>query len=208
MFLADWPGGSWQDTVRLIVAVGIAYVVVLWFAVAIWAYRDIKSRTNDVTSQAIAALLVLLFNVLGLLLYLVLRPQQTLSENYERSLEAEALLHELEDQRLCPACKRRVEDDYVICPYCRVELRDLCSQCGKALSLSWSACPYCGKQRPSTSRPPVAKPPPLAKVSPASGAQASSETQQGSTPEAQPGRRPRGAPTPESAGPAKSEPLL
>jgi hypothetical protein len=208
MFLADWPGGSWQDTVRLIVAVGIAYIVVLWFAVAIWAYRDIKSRTNDVTSQAIAGLLVLVFNVLGLLLYLILRPQQTLGENYERSLEAEALLHELEDQRLCPSCRRRVEDDYVICPYCRVELREPCPQCGKALSLAWSACPYCGRQRPSASRPPAAKAAPVTKPAPVGGAEASAETRSQSTPEAQPGHRPRAAPTPESAGPAKSEPLL
>ena len=45
-----------------------------------------------------AFLLVLVFSVLGLIIYLILRPRETLAEAYARSLEEEALLQELEEQ--------------------------------------------------------------------------------------------------------------
>lgn len=208
MVLAGWPGGSWQDTVRLIAAVGIAYVAVLWLAAAVWAYRDIKSRTHDVVSQGMAVLLVGLFNLPGLLLYLILRPQETLAESYERSLEAESLLHELEDQRLCPSCRRRVEEDYLICPYCRVGLREPCSRCGRALSLAWSACPYCGAtDRAAVPARSAAEAPVFMRPPQETGAEVSPQAQTTSPPEVRPRRRAAGAPTPGAAGPAKSEPL-
>jgi RNA polymerase subunit RPABC4/transcription elongation factor Spt4 len=154
-----------------------------------------------------AVLLVVLFNILGLVLYLILRPQQTLAESYERSLEAETLLHELEDQRLCPSCRRRVEEDFVICPYCRVGLREHCSQCGKALSLTWTACPYCGTDRTAAAARVGAKIPAFARPPRETGAEVSPEPESESR--TQPRFRPRatGTPTPGAAGPANTEPL-
>lgn len=207
MILADWPGGSWQDTVRLVAAVGVAYVAVLWLAAGVWVYRDVKARTNDGASQAIAVILVILFNLPGLLLYLILRPQETLAETYERSLEADALVHELEDQRLCPSCRRRVEEDYVICPYCRAPLREPCTHCGRALSLAWSACPYCGRDRAPASARPSQELPAFARVPTESGAGASPRGQSGRPAQARPRRRAAGTPTPRPAGPAESEPF-
>jgi RNA polymerase subunit RPABC4/transcription elongation factor Spt4 len=207
MVLAGWPGGAWQDTVRLIVAVGIAYAAVLWLAVGVWAYRDIKSRTHDAASQGMAVMLVVLFNILGLVLYLILRPEQTLAESYERSLEAETLLHELEDHHLCPSCRRRVEEDFIICPYCRVGLREHCSKCGKALSVAWLACPYCGSERAAAAVRLGAKLPAFARPPRESGAEVSTEP--ASAPRSRSQLRPRaaGTPTPGPAGPANTEPL-
>jgi RNA polymerase subunit RPABC4/transcription elongation factor Spt4 len=145
--LVGWPGGSWQDTVRLVGIVLGAYGGVLWLSAIVWTYRDIRERTRDSVSQTVAVLLVLLFNVAGLLLYFILRPQQTLTEAYERSLEAEALLQELQEQQACPTCRRRVEPDFIVCPYCRTALRDRCANCGRALKFAWSACPFCGSER-------------------------------------------------------------
>jgi RNA polymerase subunit RPABC4/transcription elongation factor Spt4 len=67
---------------------------------------------------------------------------------YERSLEEEALLQELEDQKACPTCKRRVQDDYLICPSCRTQLKESCRSCSRPLSYAWLACPYCGLEKP------------------------------------------------------------
>lgn len=139
---------SWQDWARLGIAVAVAYTAVLWLSLVYWAYRDARSRTNDVVSQAVAVILVLVFSVLGLFIYLILRPKETLTEAYERSLEAEAILHDLEHADVCPSCRRRVQDDYLLCPYCRTALREACSQCNRPLSLGWVACPYCGADRP------------------------------------------------------------
>jgi RNA polymerase subunit RPABC4/transcription elongation factor Spt4 len=158
--LAAWPGGSWQDTVWLVVALLVAYCVVFWLSILAWVYRDIKSRTNDTVSHLVSVALALVFNLPGLFLYLILRPQDTLSEAYERSLESEAMLQELERLETCPSCRRRIEPDYLLCPYCRTRLRQPCSQCARALSFGWVTCPYCGADRVplatvETARPPV-----------------------------------------------------
>jgi RNA polymerase subunit RPABC4/transcription elongation factor Spt4 len=145
--LAAWPGGSWQDTVWLVVALVVAYCVVVWLSALAWVYRDVRNRTNDTVSQYVSVLLVLIFNLPGLFLYLVLRPQETMTEAYERTLETEAMLQELERVGTCPSCRRRIEEDYLLCPYCRTSLRKPCAQCGRALSFGWVACPYCGADR-------------------------------------------------------------
>jgi len=134
--------------VALVAAVLIAYAVILWLGTIVWAYRDIRERTRDGWSQTVAVLLVLLFNIPGLVLYLILRPRDTLAEAYERRLEAEALLRDLPETRSCPTCLRAVREDYLLCPFCRTKLREVCSGCGRTLDLLWSACPYCGAQGP------------------------------------------------------------
>ena len=166
--LAAWPGGSWQDTMWLIVALGVAYCLVLWLSALAWIYRDVKSRTNDHVSQVVSVLLVLIFNLPGLFLYFILRPQETMTEAYERSLETEAMMQELERLGTCPSCRRRIEDEYLLCPYCRTSLRRPCNQCGRALSFGWVACPYCGADRIPSATTQAAQPQTQA-ASPAEG---------------------------------------
>src|SRR5947209_12550810 len=90
-FAVSWPGGSWQDTVKLVGALLATYLVVLWVAGLIWVYRDIRDRSRDPFYHAVAVFVVLVFNLPGLWLYLILRPKVTLAEAYERTLEEEAL---------------------------------------------------------------------------------------------------------------------
>jgi RNA polymerase subunit RPABC4/transcription elongation factor Spt4 len=141
--------GAWQD-LATVAAIGfIAYLLVLWVAALVWTYRDIVSRTSDTVTQTIALVLVLIFNIPGLLVYLVLRPKDTLMDAYDRQLEAEALLHEIQEQATCPRCRRKIDQDFVACPYCRTALRTPCESCGRPMASSWVLCPYCGKERPS-----------------------------------------------------------
>ncbi len=135
---------SWESLVILIAGIFIAYAVVLWLGIIVWTYRDIRERTRDSASQALALGLVVLFNIPGLFLYLVLRPHETLSEAYERRLEAEALKQELADQRRsCPRCQRAARDEYLVCPYCATALQEPCSSCDRPLQPGWVACPFC-----------------------------------------------------------------
>lgn len=122
-----------------------AYAVLFLIAITIWAFRDIRSRTRDVLAQILATLLVLVFNIPGLVLYFVLRPRETLAEAYEHALSQEALLQDIEERYICPGCKRKVDGDFVLCPYCHKELRKKCPSCGHVMSLNWEICPYCGK---------------------------------------------------------------
>ncbi len=138
---------NWEDLIRIIAAVAGSYWAILWLSAVVWTYRDIRERSTDTVSQMVAVVLVLIFNIPGLILYLILRPHETLTEAYERSLEAEAILHEMGELRACPSCYKWIEPDFLLCPHCRTRLREPCLKCGKPLSLSWVACPYCGSER-------------------------------------------------------------
>lgn len=131
---------------QFFLACGGAYTAALYFASIVWTYRDITSRTRDIFTIALSLVLVVALPFIGILLFLVLRPRETLSEAYERSLEEEYLLQDIEDSEMCPSCKRRVSPDYLFCPHCRTKLRDECENCGRPISVRWAACPYCGKQ--------------------------------------------------------------
>lgn len=149
MQLVSWPGGSWEATVKYTVAVLAIYLAAIWLTLVFWTYRDIRQRSRDPIVQMVAVLLVLVFFLPGHWIYLILRPRYTLTELYERSLEEEALLQELEDQKACPTCKRRVHDEFLICPSCRTQLKEPCRSCSKPLSYAWLACPFCGLEKPA-----------------------------------------------------------
>ena len=129
-----------------------AFIAALWVALVIWTYRDIRSRARDPLVQILSALLVAVLNLPGVLVYLILRPQRTLEEEYQRTLEEEALLQALEDLPLCPGCERRVKDDWQVCPNCHTKLKKPCNECGKLMELPWNICPYCGTPAPGVRR--------------------------------------------------------
>jgi RNA polymerase subunit RPABC4/transcription elongation factor Spt4 len=153
-----------QPFVVLFVALTAAFFTALWVSAVIWAFRDIRSRTRDVFAQILATLLVLIFFPLfplpGLILYVILRPRETLAEVYERTLEEEALLQGIEERLACPTCNRRIEEDYVVCPSCHTRLKKSCVSCGRQLHLNWSICAYCGAAQ-TTATVPVLQPQPV-----------------------------------------------
>ncbi len=128
---------------QLIVTVGAALLAAFWLALAIWTFRDISARTRDPIAILLATLLTLIFGPVGVLLYLLLRPKETLAERYDRALEEEALLREVEELNLCPGCRRPVKEDWQLCPYCHTPLRRPCPECGRLVDLNWDICPYC-----------------------------------------------------------------
>lgn len=138
---------NWENVATLAATVAGAYVLVLWIGIIAWTYRDIRDRTRDTAFQIVAVLLVLMFNIPGWVIYMILRPSETLAEAYARSLEEEALLQELEEQGICPSCKRYVSADFVICPHCRTKLKEPCANCGRPLNFNWMVCPYCMTQK-------------------------------------------------------------
>lgn len=146
-----FEGLEWlQNLIGWVLAVIGFYVVFLWFCLVFWTFRDIQARTRDILLQVLATLLVLLFNLPGLLLYIVLRPPETLAEAYARSLQEESLMRDIEERHACPQCKRRTEPDFLFCPVCRTELKQLCVHCQRVLQPGWQLCPYCGQERERT----------------------------------------------------------
>jgi hypothetical protein len=128
---------------QFLLAVGIAYLIALWFALVAWTFRDIEARSRSVFTQVFSTLLVVLFFIPGLLLYLILRPKETLDQAFQRALEEEYLLQDLDDLPLCRGCQRAVDPEFVLCPHCQTRLRAPCPACSRLIDLRWSVCPFC-----------------------------------------------------------------
>jgi len=135
----------------LILAFGGAFFVALWLSLVIWTFRDARARSRDVFAILLGTLMVVIFGPLGLLLYFLLRPRETLADLYQRSLEEEALLQDLEERLVCPGCRRKIAADWQVCPDCHVILKKRCLHCGQLLHLRWDLCPYCMTPAPEVS---------------------------------------------------------
>ena len=65
----------------------------LWLGLVIWTFRDIRSRSRDIFAQILATLVVAILNLPGLLIYMMVRPRETLAglqlgSGYETDPEA------------------------------------------------------------------------------------------------------------------------
>ena len=137
-----------SNLLLVLTAFGGAFLAALWISLVVWTYRDIRARARDPLVQTLAALLAAVLNLPGVLVYLILRPPRTLEEEYQRTLEEEALLQALEDLPLCPGCERRVKDEWQVCPNCHTKLKKTCHNCSKLMELAWNICPFCGTPAP------------------------------------------------------------
>ncbi len=138
----------------ILIATGFAaaFAAALWLSLIIWTYRDIRRRARDPLVRILAVLVVAILFLPGVLVYLILRPPRTQEEEFQQTLEEEALLASIEESSLCPGCGRRVQEDWVACPSCYTRLKKPCHQCGKAIELAWNLCPYCGTPAPGMRR--------------------------------------------------------
>jgi RNA polymerase subunit RPABC4/transcription elongation factor Spt4 len=141
-----------SNLVLIAVGFGAAFLSALWLSLIIWTYRDIRRRARDPLARILAVLVVAVLFLPGVLVYLILRPQRTLEEEFQQTLEEEALLQSIEDNTVCPGCGRRIREDWVACPSCHTRLKKPCHQCGRLMELPWNLCPYCGTPAPGMRR--------------------------------------------------------
>ena len=146
--------GAISGYVGAMIGCAVTFFVIFWLSTVMWTFRDVRARTQDFLSQILATVLAAIFPIAGLLIYMILRPRQTLAEIYERQLEEESLLAEMTERQTCNNCHARVESDFQICPSCGQKLKRSCPKCERLLELRWMFCPYCATSLGSTSLPP------------------------------------------------------
>jgi len=90
-----------SETFSFISILFILYIAGLWLSLIIWVTRDVMYRSHNIAFQVFAILLNIFLPILGLLIYLILRPEKTLLEVYHeeltyrvRELESHLLLME------------------------------------------------------------------------------------------------------------------
>jgi hypothetical protein len=167
-----WEGFLENPIVQLASQLIVIYVVLLWLGTAYWAFRDMQARTENPILPYFAAALIIFFTpllfVFAVVLYLIVRPRETLAEVYERSLAEESLLAEVEKNELCPVCRDRVDAEWLVCPNCRTRLHRVCPSCNRLAEPTWPLCAFCGVDfgrgsqrvaaRPRTVIPPTEEP--------------------------------------------------
>jgi RNA polymerase subunit RPABC4/transcription elongation factor Spt4 len=149
--------GAVASVLQLFLAFFSVYLLAVWISLLVWTFRDIRSRTRDLFAQIASVVLIIFFNIPGLLLYFMLRPRETLAERYERELAEEALMQDIEEKVACPACNQKVQSEFLFCPNCHTRLKRRCDNCHRITSLRWNICPYCGA--PAASATPANNPP-------------------------------------------------
>lgn len=135
---------SFSEYLQYIIGFSAAFLAALWLSLIFWTYRDIRSRTRDNFARILAIVVVTVLFIPGIVIYLILRPGRTLEEEYQHTLEEEALLKAIEEINTCPGCGRHTREDWILCPTCQTRLKKSCPSCHRLLELPWNTCPYCG----------------------------------------------------------------
>lgn len=126
-------------SVVFVIVILLIILVVLWALSIYWAFRDAKARGFN----PIIATIISLVPFLGVLAYIMIRPQILLDEKKDIELDKAVKTRLSQKFGICSNCGCPIEEDYLICPKCQSTLRKKCSNCGRPINIDWSACPYC-----------------------------------------------------------------
>lgn len=120
----------------------LASFVIFWVGLVWWVAQDVLSRTRNKIIVAAAVAITAMLGPVGTLLYLVIRPKQTLQESMGEMMDREMLLH-ASSTTICPTCGHMAQEDFLACPHCSTPLKEHCSHCTKLVAVNWSFCPFC-----------------------------------------------------------------
>ncbi len=73
----------------------VGSVLLFLLSLVFWTARDVSARTKDRFARVAAVALVALMPMAGVMIYMLLRPRDTISERYERDMIEELLAREL-----------------------------------------------------------------------------------------------------------------
>lgn len=125
--------------------VGIG-LLIFWIVVISWVWLDAGERTSNIYKKVGYMLLVIVFNVIGWIIYLIIRPSETIEEIYWSDLERRYLKYETSELGDCPKCGCQLLPGFVFCPNCGFELKRKCSKCDVFVDRDYKYCPYCNNR--------------------------------------------------------------
>jgi RNA polymerase subunit RPABC4/transcription elongation factor Spt4 len=137
-----------DPTVGLAARLMLAYWILVWLAVALWAFVDMRRRTSHLPPAYAAAALVILASPmlfpLAVVILRIVRPAAFVAE-HRLALARESVLETEFAAQRCPDCHRLVDPDWILCPTCRQSLAHVCGRCGRTAELDWPVCAWCGQ---------------------------------------------------------------
>jgi hypothetical protein len=128
-----WDASDWRGLSETGLGVAVMALLWLWFLIPSWVYIDAQER--HMPRPLLWALLTVVGNVVGLLVYLISRPVGP------KDLQ-------------CPRCAKALNGSKAGCPYCGADLSAaFCPQCQYPLKPDWAFCPSCRSAVPKTNAP-------------------------------------------------------
>lgn len=155
--MTDLSAGMDSSIISNVLKISIIYIGALWIALIVWVTRDVINRSNNIVFQVCIISLNIFFPIFGLLIYLIIRPTETLMSKYYQDLEYKTLLDFDGGREQCEKCQISLDKEYLFCPDCGLRVKKKCTKCRKPYSIEWALCPYCGvksssKRRKTTKR--------------------------------------------------------
>ena len=93
-----------SPTWHFITLMGIFFLVVLWIACAFWVFKDARRRIDDKIVLAVAVLTGIVFGPVGLIVYAIVRPPETLADRQEHELEVAMMEARIGEEERCSFC--------------------------------------------------------------------------------------------------------
>ena len=85
----------------------------VWLLSIYWVYQDIFKRTKNTVLQIASIVLAIIFPLVGLVMYSLLKPNQTLQERKLQLLDERILKRQLGGMVMCTNCHRSIEEDFL-----------------------------------------------------------------------------------------------
>ena len=126
--------------VMFVIYLFIAFIIALYVLSVVYVFIDARRRGSE---YFWAWGLLALLPFVGLIAYNVLRPNTYLADREEQELDMALRERQLAQYGTCPHCGGPIEKDFVVCPVCNTQVRNVCPSCHRPLDAHWKVCPYC-----------------------------------------------------------------
>ncbi len=151
-FLLDFIEGVGNIDFAVVINGLIVLFILFWVIVVGWVWSDAGERSTSKIFKVLSVVLVIFLNIPGLIIYLILRPKQTIAEIYWSDLERRYLKYETAELGDCYQCGFQLQPGFINCPNCAAVIKVKCDGCGVYIDKDWKHCPFCsksnGKARP------------------------------------------------------------
>ena len=120
------------------------WLVVAWLLATVWVLKDALQRYENLVMPVFWFIIVLPFNLLGLLAYVILRPYEYSTEFEQDKLTLKLYKAELVNFIECPVCGEINSRSGAYCTECGQKLVETCPKCGESVWIDWWYCKNCG----------------------------------------------------------------
>lgn len=110
----------------------VGFIIALYVLSVVYVFIDARRRG---ASAYVAWGIIALIPFVGLIAYLVLRPHSYASDREEQELDMALRERQLAQYGTCPQCGAPIEKDFVVCPVCDTQVRNVYAPAAIARSM-------------------------------------------------------------------------